>query len=317
MYWEIGFYFSFFLIATSFITVVANILLLLVLYKDPLKSFRTPVNNFVISLALVDLLAAVTCQPFSAACFLMVHYKNPSTEICLYYLEEYFSAVTRVIWKISPFLIFSLTVVQLIIVASPLRLARKVSLKKTAVTATAIWIYAITFEVIENFTRNHISSRINTVITTIHTTFHSIIVPLVTLLVFILLYREFNRRTVGRLAIRSENLEQMNRERQRIQSQERMLKVNLLLIIVLLLCTIPYAGTQLAYMWFAVTAPEFQFIPIATFSLKLMLHTLVFSWRLPQYRSALFVTLCQGRSRCCFPKREFGPAQQIPMAVYQ
>ena len=96
MYWKIGFYFSFFLIATSFITVVANILLLLVLYKDPLKSFRTPVNNFVISLALVDLLAAVTCQPFSAACFLMVHYKNPSTEICLYYLEEYFSAVTRV-----------------------------------------------------------------------------------------------------------------------------------------------------------------------------------------------------------------------------
>ena len=167
--------------------------------------------------------------------------------------------------------------VQLIIVASPLRLARKVSLKKTAVTATAIWIYAITFEVIENFTRNHISSRINTVITTIHTTFHSIIVPLVTLLVFILLYREFNRRTVGRLAIRSENLEQMNRERQRIQSQESILRVNLLLIVVLLLCTIPYAGTQLAYMWFSVAAYEVQFIPIATFFIEVdVAHTCLF-----------------------------------------
>ena len=317
VYWEIGFYFSFFLITTSFITVVANMLLLLVLYKDPLKSFRTPVNNFVISLALVDLLAGVTYEPFSATCYVMVHYKIPSTKYCLYYLEEYFSAVTRVIWKISPLLIFSLTVVQLIVVASPLRLARKVSLNKIAVTTSVLWIYAITFEVIENFTRNHISSKINAVVTTIDITFHSVIIPSVTLLVYILLYREFNRLTVGRLAVRSESLEQMNRERQRIDSQERILKVNLLLIVVLLLCTIPYAGTQLAYRWFAVTAPEFQFIPIATFSLKLILHTLVFAWRLPQYRSALIVTLCQGRPRCCFPKSDIDPAQQIPMAVYQ
>ena len=137
------------------------------LYKDPLKSFRTPVNNFVISLALVDLLAGVTYEPFSAACYVMVHYKNPSTKICLYYLENHFSAVTRIIWKISPLLIFSLTVVQLVVVASPSRFARKISLKKTVVTTNVVWIYAITSEVIEHLTRNLILSKIFAVATSV------------------------------------------------------------------------------------------------------------------------------------------------------
>ena len=55
------------------ITVVSNGLLLVAIYKDPFKCFRTPVTFFNVSLAIVDLLAGTIVEPsfaiFYFACY--------------------------------------------------------------------------------------------------------------------------------------------------------------------------------------------------------------------------------------------------------
>ena len=288
-YWEIGYYFSFFLLGISVITVAANVVLLFVLYKDPLKSFRTPLNNFLISLSLTDLVAGLTYEPVSAACYLMANYKHPSTQQCLDCVEKYLSAVTRTVWKMSPLLIFALTVLQFVVVSSPLKHARKVTKKITIFVTSFIWLYSTVFEIVVPTLPD--GSQVYSLVTLIDITIHNLFIPSITLVVYIALYREFKRGTARRLAVRSESLQQVNRERRRARSQQNLLKVNLLLVVVLLLCTLPYGGTQLAYLRFGLSSPEFQFIPLATFSLKLMLHTVVFAWRMPQYRTALKIVL--------------------------
>ena len=310
-YWKIGYYFSFFLLGISVITVAANVVLLFVLYKDPLKSFRTPLNNFLISLSLTDLVAGLTYEPVSAACYLMANYKHPSTRQCLHFLQNYISAVTRIIWKMSPLLIFALTVLQFVVVVSPLKLTRKVTKQRIIFVASFIWLYSIVFEIVLLTLSDE--RRVFTLVTTTDITIHNLFIPWITLVVYIALYREFKRGAALALAFRSESSELANRERRRAHSQQSLLKVNLLLVVVLLLCTLPYGGTQLAYLWFGLSSPEFQFIPIATFSLKLMMHTVIFAWRMPQYRIALGAITRRNRPYR-WSKTQNYPLQEIQMA---
>ena len=52
------------LIILSPITIISNLLLLLTIFKDPLKCFRTPATYFIVALALVDFTTGVFIEPF-------------------------------------------------------------------------------------------------------------------------------------------------------------------------------------------------------------------------------------------------------------
>ncbi|XP_078361524.1 uncharacterized protein LOC144645867 [Oculina patagonica] len=53
-----------FMVVLSPITVTSNVLLLLTIFKDPLKCFRTPPTYFIVALALVDLTTGLLVEPF-------------------------------------------------------------------------------------------------------------------------------------------------------------------------------------------------------------------------------------------------------------
>ena len=63
------------LMVLSPITIISNVLLLLTIFKDPLKCFRTPATYFIVALALVDFTTGVCFEPF----FLMYQIKQYTT----------------------------------------------------------------------------------------------------------------------------------------------------------------------------------------------------------------------------------------------
>ena len=68
-----------YIIIASFVTVLANGLLLVVFFFDPLKTFRTATTYFLISLAFVDILTAASQEPMYATCFIMMYLRHPDT----------------------------------------------------------------------------------------------------------------------------------------------------------------------------------------------------------------------------------------------
>ena len=68
-----------YIIIASFVTVLANGLLLVVFFFDPLKTFRTATTYFLIGLAFVDILTAASQEPMYATCFIMMYLRHPDT----------------------------------------------------------------------------------------------------------------------------------------------------------------------------------------------------------------------------------------------
>lgn len=52
------------LMCLSPITIISNVLLLLTIFRDPLKCFRCPVTYFIVALALVDISTGIVIEPF-------------------------------------------------------------------------------------------------------------------------------------------------------------------------------------------------------------------------------------------------------------
>ncbi|CAH3148542.1 unnamed protein product, partial [Porites evermanni] len=63
----------------SFLSIIANGLLLLVFLFDPLKIFRKATTYFLVGLSIADILTATTQQPMFATCFTMIYIKHRDT----------------------------------------------------------------------------------------------------------------------------------------------------------------------------------------------------------------------------------------------
>ena len=68
-----------YILTVSLITIIANGLLLLVFFIDPLKIFRNVTTYFLVGLAVVDILTAATQEPAYATCFTMMYARHPDT----------------------------------------------------------------------------------------------------------------------------------------------------------------------------------------------------------------------------------------------
>ena len=62
--------------------IVASSLLLVTFLVDPLKIFRNPTTNFLIGLAIVDLLTALIQESISATCFMLMYFQHTSWTKC-------------------------------------------------------------------------------------------------------------------------------------------------------------------------------------------------------------------------------------------
>ena len=78
--YEIFFKFAFgsaiYMFIASFLSIIANGLLLLVFLFDPFKIFRKSTTYFLVGLSIAAILTATTQQPMYATCFTMIYIKS-------------------------------------------------------------------------------------------------------------------------------------------------------------------------------------------------------------------------------------------------
>ena len=288
------------------LTVLANALLLVAIYKDPFKTFRTPTACFLVALAIVDLITGLMPEPMVTACYFMLYNHDPSGNIHCTKIFNIAGIVAAITTNASFFIVLAFTFAQYIAVAFPLKYKRLISVPKTMACVAIILLYAVLFEV------SRIVGVPQQVLEKIDLHLHSTLSLLFTIITYLLLQRAFRKQMVERsvtlstthgLSIESTDRVESSPRREkptRKQLIERnFIRLNLLLIVILLVCSQPSAILWYVYLYAGEDTKKSETLFVVrvvaenTLYLKFLVDPFVFAWRLPKYRKALKKAVCR------------------------
>ena len=282
---------SIFIFPVSFVTILANSLLLLVLCIDPLKIFRNPTTYFLIGLAIVDLLAGLVQEPIYATCFMFLYFQHPLVPKCRPYMRfaDYFAVFSA---TVSLVVILDFTATQYIVVASPLKYGRWVTKKKVIIIVVSIYLYTAIFSCLPLM---GVSQEVHNAMTLF---FHSHALVLITIVFYILLHHAMKRNMATGNSLQNESTSR--KESKHIQIQRNFVRLNLVLLIVSTVCFLPsmiivtirlYMDDYLdPYAQNVVTA---NMMIDNLLYLKFLLNPFVYAWRMPKYRESLNKIVCR------------------------
>lgn len=283
------------------LTVLSNVLLLIAIYKDPLKTFRTPSAYFLVGLAFVDLITGLIPEPMTITCYYRFYNNHPDknqTETILYAA----GTIAAITTNTSFFIVLAFTFAQYAAVAFPFKFKRLITVRKTIACVVGLLLYAILFET------SQLVGVPREVIAKIDLHLHSTFSLLLTIIIYLLLQRAFGKQ----MKTRRLTLTTMNsitnevcperrdscsaRESRRTQQkliEKNFVRLNLAMIIILLICSQPSAIMWYVYLYSGQKTNASLSLKIAgvatnmTVFLKSLLDPFVFAWRLPKYRRAL------------------------------
>ena len=292
------------------ITVLANSFLLLAIYKDPLKTFHGPTACFLIALSIVDLISGLVPVPMVSTCYFVL-YRGHHKQIHCHKIFEIAGIVAAILTNLSFFIVLAFSLVQYIVVAHPLRSKELVTTRRTQALLVIISLYAILFEMTRYMGLPlDVLEKID--LHWLHSTFSL----LLTIIIYILLQKAIRRQMVELSATltkgteltevrvelqegKSESSSQNEKQqKQRLQVKRQFVRLNLIIIIVLLVCSQPsallwhlylYSGESIKYNQ---TLFQIRVIADNTLCLKFLLDPFVFAWRIPRYRETLRRALC-------------------------
>ena len=121
----------------SLFTILVDSLLLGTFLLDPIKIFRNPTTFFLIGSAIVDLRTGLVKEPTYATCFMLLYFQHPSSSkfVAGMRFGHYFSEFCV---SISPSIVFAFSLMQYIVVASPLKYGCMITKKKAFIKVGAI-----------------------------------------------------------------------------------------------------------------------------------------------------------------------------------
>lgn len=292
-------YISAFLLSfLSPITVVSNSLLLVAIYKDPFKSFRTPVTYFIISLAVVDLITGLVVEPFFAAYYFACYcYQTLFPGKVFDYLFQTGAFVSLVMLSTSFLLVLALTTTQYIAITFPHKYRRFFTKKRVLVSVSCCFVYFSIFSSLQ-FTKfpKEIYFKIN-----LH--LHPTIVGILLTAAHIFLYKSFRKFVRKSKAIRQQSkISQPICQRSQVahdnkseaKHQKQLTVVALFLSALLLLSLFPHIVTFYVFLYTKHQSYQFQVhVSIALrvsdmiMFLKVALDAYIYAWRHPKYRKAV------------------------------
>ena len=289
-------YISAFLLSfLSPITVVSNSLLLVAIYKDPFKSFRTPVTYFIISLAVVDLITGLVVEPFFAAYYFACYcYQTLLPGKVFDYLFQTGTFVSLVMLSTSFLLVLALTTTQYIAITFPHKYRRFFTKKRVLVSVSCCFVYFSIFSSLQ-FTKfpEEIYFKIN-----LH--LHPTVVGVLLTAAHIFLYKSFRKFVRKSKAIRQQNMinQSINQpshdNKSEAKHQKQLTVVALFLSALLLLSLFPHIVTFYVFLYTRHQSYEFRFrVSIALrvsdmiMFLKVALDAYIYAWRHPKYRKAV------------------------------
>ena len=287
-YYKAAFGSSIFIAVVSFTTVLTNSLLLFVFYVDPLKIFRNPTTLFLIGLAIVDLLTALTQEPIYAICFMLVYFQHPSTEKCgpFAHAGRYLSAFAM---TASFLIVFAFTLTQYTVVSSPLKYGRLVTKKKVLFGIAVIYLYSAIFWCLHLM---GVSPNVQNIMDSfIHN--YLLVFIFITIAFYILLHSVMKKKMTAGKSLESQTGKRTASKHIRVQ--RNFVRVNFMLLAVLIMCNMPSA-VHWTVKLFMEEDPSVKTLIVNLMVdnllyLKFLLDPFVYAWRMVKYREAFYKSI--------------------------
>ena len=289
------------LMILSPITIISNVLLLLTIFKDPLKCFRTPATYFIVALALVDFTTGLCFEPFYVM-YQIKQYTTWSLKLDQPYASLAFfgTLYTYVPVASSYMFVLGLTLSQYIAISFPQRYHSIVTTRKVVAYTVLSCVYFTMF--ISLYFAGVSTETLYEVGLHLHPT------PITVLLILtsFMLLRSFRKlaktsRQLGESLTDSETPNtrgQAGTTRSNKISEKQFTIVTLLLSGILIVCVLPHVIVQ--HIWFYTKQETHQEIlnvragvdigNVMLF-LKVALDAFIYALWLPKYRRSLKIVL--------------------------
>lgn len=296
-FFKLAFGSAIYILTVSLITIMANGLLLLVFFFDPLKIFRNATTYFLVGLAVVDILTAATQEPAYATCFIMMYARHPDTRYTCPKLWSVGQTISIASMNCSFLIVLAFTFTQYVVVISPLNYAQNVTKRRVIICVLAIYVYSVLFSVLPEMGVSEDAQR------KIDNTFHSICLIYFTVIIYILLFIAFKKKMAASNRLREDKeTNDGSKDDRRTDVERKFITVNFLLIAILFLTSQPAAMFWIAKLYSSKdpNSPKFLIINLMVDNLlylKFLLDPFVYAWRIPKYRQALMVVLRCGKDK--------------------
>ena len=293
-----------FLVLVSLVSAVGNGLLLLTIWKDPFKTFRTPTTFFVSGLAVADFLTGIAVCPIHALGNIHGYYlelgievKTSSSMISLFQkagqIARPISAATM---NSSYIILLLLTWSQFIIISFPYKHKVFVTKRRVVTSAILTWAYTIVFAIL------FATGVEETAFLKFDLYFHTTGILSLLMVAYFCLYKAFKRQMRRLHSLKTNNsLGQQRRSRRGNRRERQFTIVNFLLLTFVIACTLPLTIIYYVHLH-GVPKTQLQsaklkiakFLSSNVLLLKFALDPLIYAWRLTQYRTALkFLVVCR------------------------
>lgn len=267
------------------VTIVSNVLLLLTVYKDPLKCFRTPATCLIVALALVDLTTGLVVEPFFVIYRVASYVKwSPYVGQSYYNLLLIGSWISTVCLNSSFLLVLALIWSQFIAITYPQRYRFFVTTRRVLAFVAFSWLY------LTGFTLLQFAGVSRETLLQVNLHFHSTLITILLIVGSAILLKSLRR-----LLEASRRLEDETSVRQ-------LTIVTLLLSAILIVSALPHVITL--HIWFYAKQETLQemldlsavlTIEDEMLFIKVACDAFIYAWRLPHYRKSLKLVLtCTG-----------------------
>ena len=273
-----------FLALVSLAAAVGNGLLLVTIWKDPFKTFRTPTTFFIIGLAVADFLTGIIVCPIQASLSIAGYIGIKRNSLIFPFLQKAASVATfisLITMNSSYIILLSLTWSQFLAISSPHKHKALVTKRRAKASLISTWAYTIAFAVL------YASGVEKTVLFKVDLYVHTTGSLLLLTIAYFCLYKAFKRHMRRLHSLRENNLSRVNRR------QRQFTIVNLLLLMFVIVCTLPITVVSYLHIYHTESNAHPLKMKIAhllscnMLFLKFALDPLIYAWRLTQYRQAL------------------------------
>ena len=287
-----------FLSVLAIITVISNGLLLVAIWKDPLKCFKTAPTYFVVGLSLADITTGLTVEPFFATYYFM-HYFQGNKALKVASLYQAGSTISSVAICYSFLIVLALSWSQFIAIRWPHKYKTIVTKRNVIAFIFASFLYLLAFTLTLQYTGLLDEVTFLKLQLALHASFLSVNLMVISLLLFF----AFRHRVSSRAASASTRNNAASKQ-EKIERQ--FTAVAMYLAAILLLAALPHVCIAQLYLYLEPSvSPEVKSNLIIALRvsdlllfLKVCLDPFVYAWRLPPYRRTLHEIFgCHGNQR--------------------
>ena len=291
-----------FLAVVSLLTIFGNGLLLLAIWRDPFKTFRTPITSFIIGLAAADFVTGLTVCPIHALHLIALYTAMKSGDST--FLQGTLKAnqiarhISSVTMNSSYIILLLFTWSQFTAISFPHKHRVLVTKQRVVGSVISTWLYSTAFAMLP------LMKVPETTFWKIDLYFHTTGSLFFLAVAYFCLYKAF-RRQVRRLhSLKANNTLATQQRRGGTRRERQFTVVNLLLLTFVISCTVPTAVVSYLFFHWDNKNPfrnlELQIANLIAndlLLLKFALDPLIYAWRLAQYRRALKSILTCNRRR--------------------